>query len=213
MICPPPPWIEITTVFPCSVGCFYCPQDVLASAYTGDRVLTLERFERVLANVPRFVLIDFAGFAEPFLNPECADMMLAAHDAGFRLIVNSTLIGLSDTDAQRLERIPFVFFYYHDVRQEGREYPFITGTGRVESPESRAGNLYHEVRRDGVGICAKSPTHLVNVMLPNGDVVLCCNDYGLKHPLGNLLETRFEDLERRDDYDLCHSCPAFEVRA
>ncbi|MCX6750356.1 MAG: SPASM domain-containing protein [Candidatus Pacearchaeota archaeon] len=33
-----------------------------------------------------------------------------------------------------------------------------------------------------------------NVLLPNGDVVLCCMDYGLKHKLGNLLESSYESL-------------------
>jgi len=33
-----------------------------------------------------------------------------------------------------------------------------------------------------------------NVLLPNGDVVLCCMDYGLRHKLGNLLESSYEEL-------------------
>jgi sulfatase maturation enzyme AslB (radical SAM superfamily) len=33
-----------------------------------------------------------------------------------------------------------------------------------------------------------------NVLLPNGDVVLCCNDYGMKHVLGNLLESNYDSL-------------------
>lgn len=33
-----------------------------------------------------------------------------------------------------------------------------------------------------------------NVVLPNGDVVLCCNDYGNKHILGNLLVQSYESI-------------------
>ncbi|UCE19903.1 MAG: SPASM domain-containing protein [Gemmatimonadota bacterium] len=33
-----------------------------------------------------------------------------------------------------------------------------------------------------------------NVLLPNGDVVLCCMDYGLQHVLGNLLRENYESL-------------------
>lgn len=33
-----------------------------------------------------------------------------------------------------------------------------------------------------------------NVLLPNGDVVLCCNDYAMRHVLGNLLIGTYRDL-------------------
>lgn len=33
-----------------------------------------------------------------------------------------------------------------------------------------------------------------NVLLPNGDVVLCCMDYGMKHILGNLLSSDYNSL-------------------
>ena len=33
-----------------------------------------------------------------------------------------------------------------------------------------------------------------NQLLPNGDVILCCNDYGLQNILGNLLESDYESL-------------------
>lgn len=35
--------------------------------------------------------------------------------------------------------------------------------------------------------CSYTPFYDQNVVLPNGDVVLCCMDYGLKHRIGNLL--------------------------
>ena len=54
-----------------------------------------------------------------------------------------------------------------------------------------------------------------NVVLPNGDVYLCCQDYGLTQQIGNLLTTRFEDLDRsaviaaslQEDSDIiCRKC-------
>jgi hypothetical protein len=33
-----------------------------------------------------------------------------------------------------------------------------------------------------------------HVLLPNGDVVLCCMDYDLKHVIGNLVNQSYEDL-------------------
>jgi len=40
--------------------------------------------------------------------------------------------------------------------------------------------------------CGDAMNH--NILLPNGDVVLCCMDYGLQHILGNLLLTDYESL-------------------
>jgi len=47
-----------------------------------------------------------------------------------------------------------------------------------------------------------------NVMLPNGDVSLCCMDYGLKHILGNLYEQPYEDIvpENNQCFELCKLC-------
>lgn len=59
-----------------------------------------------------------------------------------------------------------------------------------------------------------------NVMLPNGDVVLCCMDYRLQHRLGNLLEDSYRQLFvsreyarvqsglSQDSHILCRSCEA-----
>jgi hypothetical protein len=184
-------------------------------------VLRFEQFKRALENVPQHVMVDFAGFSEPFLNPECVDMILHAYYSGHRVEVKSTLIGLLSEDIARITHIPFGAFWYHDTNQEAdwiereqairKTYPFITQYQRVTAPTSRAGNLYPEAKREGIGICVRSAEHKVNVMLPNCDVVLCCNDYGLKHKLGNLLETNFEDLERNNVYDLCYLCPDWIV--
>jgi sulfatase maturation enzyme AslB (radical SAM superfamily) len=39
-----------------------------------------------------------------------------------------------------------------------------------------------------------------NVLLPNGDVALCCNDFGLKHILGNLVTSDYDSLFRGEEY-------------
>ena len=39
-----------------------------------------------------------------------------------------------------------------------------------------------------------------NVLLPNGDVGLCCMDYGLQHIIGNLLELSYDSLFKTDMY-------------
>ncbi len=47
-------------------------------------------------------------------------------------------------------------------------------------------------------ICKSTPFYDCNVLLPNGDVVLCCMDYGLKHILGNLLVQDYYSLFASD---------------
>ena len=39
-----------------------------------------------------------------------------------------------------------------------------------------------------------------NVLLPNGNVTLCCMDYGLKHILGNLVTDSYESLFTGEEY-------------
>ncbi|MGD0720920.1 MAG: SPASM domain-containing protein [Roseiarcus sp.] len=39
--------------------------------------------------------------------------------------------------------------------------------------------------------CGFTPFYDHNVLLPNGDVVLCCMDYSLKHKVGNLIEDEY----------------------
>ena len=47
-----------------------------------------------------------------------------------------------------------------------------------------------------------------NIMLPNGDVSLCCMDYGLEHILGNLIEQDYGDVIPEDNtcFNLCRFC-------
>jgi hypothetical protein len=47
-----------------------------------------------------------------------------------------------------------------------------------------------------------------NVLLPNGDVSLCCMDYGLKYVLGNLYNQEYNDIipEPNTTFGLCRYC-------
>jgi len=90
---------------------------------------------------------------------------------------------------------------------------------------SRAGNLFAEALlkpelfnlKDGFGsiyhgeqqmTCSCEERLYHNVMLPNGDVSLCCMDYGLEHILGNILEQEYEDIlpEPYSCFNLCRFC-------
>ena len=70
--------------------------------------------------------------------------------------------------------------------------------------------------------CASTPFYDRNVLLPNGDLVLCCMDYDLKHIIGNLLNQTYEEifqskplldliaLNESPNFDKCSICKSCE---
>lgn len=201
-----PPWLEISTQLPCCNNCSYCPQGKLMEIYTGEKTLSLRNFKILIRNIPRTVILSFAAFNEPFQNEECADMMLYAHKAGFDLAVWTTLIGLRDEDVEKIKNIPFIVFSIHDIGQKKKEMPFeITDWHKVNKIISRGSNLYKIKRKEKVSGCQRGPYNH-NVVLPNGDVCLCCNDWGLDHVLGNLFEKNYNDIKKDGPFELCHYC-------
>lgn len=69
---------------------------------------------------------------------------------------------------------------------------------------SRAGNIkdFFVQKLTGKLHCSMTPGPRINhnVLLPNGDVLLCCMDYGHKHVIGNLLENTYDELFESDQY-------------
>jgi len=59
-------------------------------------------------------------------------------------------------------------------------------------------NRSNPKRLFGVIACRNNISH--NVLLPNGDVVLCCMDYGMKHVLGNLFSSDYDSLFRSKEF-------------
>lgn len=227
--------LEITTRIGCRVACRYCPQERLVHAYkdrSPDRVMAVDTFQTCLKTVPTSVEVHFLGMAEPWLNPDCTAMVHYAHNKGHRLSVSTTLAGMSLSDIEAVEHIPFDVFILHapDNAQQMRltvddDYlerleRLVSGRMRHLSykrfgdlhpaaadllqgiPEmiwplmNRANNLSTEdgaqtPKKTGVISCHRIRN---NVLLPNGDVALCCNDYGLRHILGNLTTGAYENL-------------------
>lgn len=68
---------------------------------------------------------------------------------------------------------------------------------------SRAGNLKHFplIQKKGQLICsACGPKIDHNILLPNGDVLLCCQDYAQEHVIGNLNTMTYNQLFESDEY-------------
>jgi len=266
----PAPTLEITTIISekgCVVDCVFCPQRTLEKVYSGDRILTLDKFKLAVDRVPQDVRITFAGFTEPWMNKYATDMVLYAHEQGHPVSVFTTAVGLSVEDCERIAHIPFAGnpnggFCLHlpdsellarhpitpsflrtlewlrdnqhriqnfQIMSMGSElHPqikHIFETAPYYQMYSRAGNLHreallkpqliklkdrwnaieHEDRHRTCG-CVEHLYH--NVLLPNGDVSLCCMDYGLDHILGNLFEQSYEDIipQAQTCFDLCNHC-------
>ena len=83
------------------------------------------------------------------------------------------------------------------------------------NPITRAGNLdLQQIKGQDIVLdpvhrtpvtCSFTPFYDQNVLLPNGDVVLCCMDYSVKHRLGNLLEQDYDELFASPTLSKLHS--------
>ncbi len=68
---------------------------------------------------------------------------------------------------------------------------------------TRAGNIQIEGKTDRERLKGElAPCYRLynNVLLPNGDVALCCMDWSLKHIIGNLLDADYDSLHKSDEF-------------
>jgi len=234
--------IDITTNVGCSVRCAFCPQDKLLPAYRdrgGPRQMTFAAFREILRKIPPDTALDFSGMAEPWLNPDCTEMLLHAHERGYEVAAFTTTIGMDEADVARIQSIPFRRFVVHlpdteryskiemsdaylqilaNIVGSGipnrefmtmgtlpREVAAVIGR-RIKRTRmmSRAGNLTNVRAPERLAgpircrSCGDSLDH--NMLLPNGDVILCCMDYGLRHVLGNLLVSDYRELFESESF-------------
>jgi hypothetical protein len=66
--------------------------------------------------------------------------------------------------------------------------------GSLNTEQVREQPINFVTQHDKPVVCGKAPNYDQTVLLPNGDVVLCCMDYDNKHVLGNLLTQSYQDL-------------------
>jgi len=215
--------LEITTVAGCRVACQVCPQDTFLKVYRGPRMLSFETFVACVDKVPDWVQIDFSGFSEPWLNESCSDMVEYAakrHD----VYVYTTLTGMSKSDAQRVARVrpKLLGIHIRDVDDKSPIHDVDLSLSHILNPteyishglpheevvpqllpgvrvslcqlHSRGGLNWSVPYRSGPLRCSSTRRFRHNVLLPSGEVLLCCTDYGMKHRLGNLLHNTYESL-------------------
>lgn len=224
--------MEFTLAVGCPVNCSrYCPQEVFVKKYgNNERLMTFEAFKEILANLPNIVTVQFAGFCEPFVNPDFVRMAEYAQHNGYRLNVFTTLYGAKASDVERLLNLEYGIFCLHlrdghivnfplTTEYKNNVFKIIEGLPNVTF--SLMNKLFTSNNREKVtrgilpqpkrvGSCSK----FVNpqfVVLPNGQVQLCCQDFGLQHTVGNLLKEDYADIKKRFQtrkcsYRLCEYC-------
>ena len=100
-------------------------------------------------------------------------------------------------------------FHYHGSKPVEKVKNMIEAAGyKVEfaGQMSRAGNLKSRQvpvinRRKGALTC-KIMNERGHVILPDGTVLLCCMDYGMKHILGNILKSSYDSLHSSKEWQL-----------
>lgn len=101
-------------------------------------------------------------------------------------------------------------FIFQDIRRS----PMHARAGNINTEDVKPDNYFY-----GQISCLGDVEPKRSEILPNGDVCLCCNDYGLQHIIGNLLIDNYEDLYKSDEFKkvvkelkqhdsntLCRSC-------
>lgn len=75
-----------------------------------------------------------------------------------------------------------------------------TRANSLDTNQIKSQPIRHAPHHDYPLTCAATPFYDKNVLLPNGDVVLCCMDYNLTTILGNLNTDKYEDLYNNPTY-------------
>jgi hypothetical protein len=100
-----------------------------------------------------------------------------------------------------------VSMHCYDSLHQGMGYILGCNVIPLRNLHTRAGNIFPVSqhvdvidRKSDAVQCKIDRLMRQNILLPDGKVVLCCMDYGLRHVLGNLLTDSYRDLFRSQTY-------------
>lgn len=126
--------------------------------------------------------------------------------------VNGNMRGFKDSETYRAALASFQMARLNEqlrsisfmTMDDAGMSPFSTSvpTDLVWSALTRAGNvgdvggqsIEESPSHQTPVLCGYTPFYDQNVLLPNGDVVVCCMDYSVKHKIGNLLSGDYASL-------------------
>ena len=109
---------EFTLTIGCRLNCHYCPQQKLIQRYVdlygrNNMVMTFDTFKTCLSKIERGSGINFGGMSEAFQNNECAKMVRYAYDLGYKVSMDTTLVGATEEDFERLKDVSFEHLQLH----------------------------------------------------------------------------------------------------
>lgn len=184
--------------------------------------MTLDDFRIILSHInPTKTQLHFSGFSEAFLTEEAEDMMIESYRRGFSVVLYTTLEGLTDEKIEKLSKSGIVFSHvdFHEYKGNGFNLEkfesvkkkFVDSiksksfnTTMITDPVSRSGNNWDVAKKLGPIKCMTN-RYFSNVVLPNGDLYLCCNDWSLKHWIGNIYEGHYDSF-MKNRLDVISKC-------
>lgn len=96
---------------------------------------------------------------------------------------------------EKINEVHFTFVCNNPGDELLELLPFVSSNFiHIEEAHSRAGNntfITHPIK-EGSLLCDVDLSH--NVLLPNGDVSICCQDFSAKHIIGNLINQNYGDI-------------------
>ena len=214
--------------------------------YTTKRGMTLGDWKKILENVNYTVNdIHFTGYTEPLQCEEWYEIVAYTLEKGYKVSINTTLIGATSSDVKKIidMNIPVrlhltdsnkkvdssIYDQILDYKNlQSIVYFSEKGKNIMQSNTKMSKQLIRS--RGGLIENSKDPSYigpvhcvstrfLSNVVLPNGDVSVCCSDFGLKNILGNLKEDSLKkihssrklkefviDMETSGSNSICKKC-------
>lgn len=261
--------IDFTLQAGCPVRCDFCPQTLFLKEYKSpEKKITMDNFKLALSNLKNSSVktIQFAGFSEPLYHKNFYDFVVLSVEAGFEVLVISTLKGLDTERLKNIKNLPVIWeVSIQPINMQNRKglndeeawnniksfmklnfkfQPIFRCLDLNLSVEER-NRLIMQGKELGIknivfgefntraGIIAENQINkfgkkiicgynIPPEILPNGDVLLCCMDFGVKHKIGNIFKESFEKILSSDSLKkiintmslkeegkiLCHTCEA-----
>jgi hypothetical protein len=163
-------------------------------------------------------------------------MIIYAYEKGHPIGLFTTLVGLSSTDAQRLKDIKFEIIFLHLPDSYGNanipitsEYKEVLGFIMTTYPkivyvsmnDFFQTNHRESLMRGRVTKRKKAPVECTKfkdpqfMVLPSGDVHLCCMDMGLQYKMGNLFKNTYDEIKKSGTYpkNICYYCDSSRTRS
>jgi len=94
-------FLILSTAIDCPNRCRLCPQEQFVSSYSNisnEFVFSLEKFKYILDTIPKYVAIRFSGNNEPYMNPNCTEMIKYCIDSKREVHLFTTLNHCNNKD-------------------------------------------------------------------------------------------------------------------